>query len=152
MAGLLGRDGVASGLSFDSYDQDGPTVAGIPRDSIGSAVAWSGPQNGEVRMSTQDEAVWRGALERRGRDWVMRELQTRAGQPEDPLLDVTYEPPHPTREFCVRWCGERGRGFRVSGTGLAMVVLVVVLMMGGMLAVSSWDNARIAAHRTAMMR
>jgi hypothetical protein len=103
-------------------------------------------------MSTHDEAVWRSALERKGRDWVMRELQTRAGRPSDDLLDVTYEPPHPTREFCRRWCGEGGsRGMRFSGLGLAMVLLVVVMVMGGMLAAGGLEHARVT-QGTAWMR
>ena len=52
-------------------------------------------------MATDDpaEIVWRKALQARGRDWVMSELQTRPGRHEDIVCDVVFEQPYPTRAF-----------------------------------------------------
>jgi hypothetical protein len=110
------------------------------------------PGTEKAGMSAQDEAFWRGALERKGKDWVLRELQTRAGQPMEPLLDVVYEEPHPTREFCQRWCAEQeNRMIRFSGLTLVMIGLIVALLACGMLAVNGWDEVR-QAQKIARMR
>ena len=54
------------------------------------------------------ETVWRAALMARGKDWVMAELRRRPGGPGDAVYDVLRSP-LPTREFCQRWCAERGK-------------------------------------------
>jgi hypothetical protein len=95
-------------------------------------------------MSAQNEARWRRALESKGRDWVTRELQFRSGQPHDCLLDVVYEEPHPTREFCQRWCSEQeNKMVRLSpGTTFAMLILIVVMIAGAMFAGRDLERAR----------
>jgi hypothetical protein len=95
-------------------------------------------------MSVQDEAVWRGALERKGKDRVLRELRTRPGQPMDELLDIVFQDPHPTREFCRRWCAEQENHMvRFSGLTFVMIGLIVALLGCGMLAVGSWEKAQL---------
>jgi hypothetical protein len=95
-------------------------------------------------MSAHDEAAWRQALERKGRDWVNRELQFRVGQPHDSLLDVVYEEPHPTREFCQRWCTEQENkvAWLSPGTMGVMLILIIVMFAGVMFGSRDWDHAR----------
>ena len=57
-------------------------------------------------MAMDEEVAWRKGLEVRGKDWVMAELQRKRGQPGEVVLDVGFEEPHPTREFCQMWCSE----------------------------------------------
>ncbi len=78
--------------------------------------------------------VWRTALQARGRDWVLTELQTRPGQPDDVLQDVVFEPPYPPREFCQRWCVEDdNRIFQFSTyTKATLCVLVLLIVFGAM--------------------
>jgi hypothetical protein len=69
-----------------------------------------------------DPDRWRAGLQTKGRDWVVAELRMRAGLPDDPLYDVVHESPHPTREFCRRWCVEADNAyFRISGTTKAAI-------------------------------
>ncbi len=78
--------------------------------------------------------VWRTALQARGRDWVLSELNTRPGQPDDLLYDVVFEPPYPTREFCQRWCVEDDNTFlRLStSTKAALCALVLFILFAAM--------------------
>jgi hypothetical protein len=80
-------------------------------------------------MSDHDETRWRQALESRGSDWVTRELQLRAGQPNDYLLDVVYEAPHPTREFCQRWCAEQENKMAGLSLGTMSTMLILIFLM-----------------------
>jgi hypothetical protein len=92
-------------------------------------------------MSVPDETIWRAALERRGKDWVARELRSRFGRPGDELLDVTYEQPHPTREFCQKWCAEQeNRMFSMSGHTKVVIVALIVLFAVTGRAVEAWVN------------
>ena len=92
-------------------------------------------------MSTADEEVWRQALQRRGRDWVLRELNLRPGQPDDAVYDVVFEEPYPTRAFCRAWCAEQDNQLPViSGHTIAILVAVVVLVGLTTMAVSSLSN------------
>jgi hypothetical protein len=95
-------------------------------------------------MSAQDETRWRQALASRGRDWVAHELQLRAGQPNEYLWDVVYEAPHPTREFCQRWCAEQENKIVGLSPGItvAMLMLVVVTIAGGIFAARDFERAR----------
>ena len=52
-------------------------------------------------MDEQTEAVWRKALQARGKDWVMSELHRRPGLPEDALYDVVFKEPYPSRATIV---------------------------------------------------
>jgi hypothetical protein len=104
-------------------------------------------RNGVFPMAQIDrlhqEGIWRMALERRGRDWVARELQARFGQPEDEVLDVIFEQPYPTREFCQRWCAEQdNRVFSMSGNTIVIIAAFIFLIAVIARAVVSWDNYR----------
>jgi hypothetical protein len=96
------------------------------------------------------EDQWRAGLKRKGRDWVTRELQTRAGQPDDPLLDVVFEDPHPTRDFCQRWCMEQDNG--LGGVSWPMVavmgIMVVVIIAGLAFSVHDFTRPQPVATRT----
>ena len=96
-------------------------------------------------MSAQDEARWRRALESKGRDWVARELQSRAGQPYDVLLDVVYETPHPTREFCQRWCAEQENRIGGPSPGITVVMLILAFLTvaGGIFAARDFERAQV---------
>ena len=86
-------------------------------------------------MSMEEDA-WRVGLRTKGRDWVLAELNTRPGLPQDPLHDVVYEPPYPSREFCQRWCVEVDNQFlNLSGStigvlcGLAVFGIILAMAM-----------------------
>jgi hypothetical protein len=87
-----------------------------------------------------DEMVWRAALEKKGADWVARELRTRHGQPGDELLDVVYNGPHPTREFCQRWCADQEKLFSMSPTTIGIIASVAALLLFSTMAVSSVEH------------
>jgi hypothetical protein len=88
-----------------------------------------------------DEMVWRAALEKKGADWVARELRTRHGQPGDQLLDVVYNGPHPTREFCQRWCADQeNRTVSISPTTIGIIVSVAAVLILSTMAVSSVEH------------
>jgi hypothetical protein len=95
-------------------------------------------------MSAQDETRWRQALESRGRDWVAHELQLRTGQPNDYLWDVVFEAPHPTREFCQRWCAEQENKIMSPSPGItfAMLILIGVTIAGGIFAARDFEQAQ----------
>ena len=97
------------------------------------------------------EAKWREALERKGKDWVSWELRIRTGSPQDCLLDVVYDEPHPTREFCQRWCIEQeNRVLRVSlGPAVAMALLFILMFAGIIFGTRSFE--RVSHAQTAMM-
>jgi len=85
-----------------------------------------------TQASTGPEAAWRKALQARGREWVAAELKRLPGQPRDRLLDVVFEEPHPTREFCQQWCAEEENHFHLSWSTLgAGALLVIVVACGG---------------------
>jgi hypothetical protein len=87
-----------------------------------------------------DEMVWRAALEKKGADWVARELRTRHGQPGDELLDVLYNGPHPTREFCQRWCAGQEKLFSMSPTTIGIIASVVAVLIFSRMAISSVEH------------
>ena len=88
--------------------------------------------------ATEPEAVWRKALQARGREWVTAELRRRPGQPREPLLDVVFEEPYPTREYCQQWCAEEENRFHFfSWSTVAAGALLVIIIICGMHAVSS---------------
>ncbi len=100
-------------------------------------------------MAVETE-VWRAALQAKGRDWVLAELHTRPGQPQDPVYDVVFEPPYPTRDFCQRWSvDEDNKYLRMAGsTKIALCVLVVFVVFLGM-AVRTWTQTEAALSRHA---
>jgi hypothetical protein len=92
-------------------------------------------------VSAFDEQTWREALERKGKDWVTRQLRTRYGQPEDLLIDVVYAEPYPTREFCQRWCSsQENKLFSMSINTKIVLVVIVVLVCISTLAVSALNK------------
>ena len=87
------------------------------------------------------ETAWRQGLQAKGRDRIMAELKTRAGAPDDVVLDVVYEAPYPTREFCQRWCAEQdNRMLHLSGYGKAVLVALILLVAFGIKAIVSWNS------------
>jgi hypothetical protein len=97
----------------------------------------------DANVTVQDKTIWRAALRRRGKDWVARELQIRHGQPGDDVLDVVYEGPPPTREFCQKWCAEQeNRMFVISGHTQAVIVALLVFIAVSVRAIVSWENYR----------
>jgi hypothetical protein len=97
----------------------------------------------KLSAARDDEIAWRSALKTKGADWVMRELQTRHGQPGDEVLDVVYAAPHPTRDFCQRWCTEQeNRGLSMSPTTIGIMVAVVLVLVFTAMAVSAVENHR----------
>jgi hypothetical protein len=78
-------------------------------------------------MNEFTEIAWRQALKAKGRDWVRAELQKRPGQPQDPVYDIVFEEPLPTRDFCHQWCAEEeNRLFHMSW--YTWVVLVALFL------------------------
>ena len=90
-----------------------------------------------TQASTGPEAAWRKALQARGREWVAAELKRLPGQPRDRLLEVVFEEPHPTREFCQQWCAEEENHFHLSWSTVAAGALLVIVVVCLMHAVSS---------------
>jgi hypothetical protein len=88
-----------------------------------------------------EEDAWRAALRTKGRDWVLAELNTRPGLPQDPLHDVVYTPPYPTREFCQRWCVEVDNQYlRLSGSTIALLCGLGILGLFIAMGVYSWSE------------
>jgi hypothetical protein len=95
--------------------------------------------------ATSPEAVWREALQARGREWVAAELKRRPGQPRDPLLEVVFEEPYPTREYCQQWCAEEENRFHLfSWSTAAASVLFLIVVVCLMHAVSSRNEQQSA--------
>jgi hypothetical protein len=87
------------------------------------------------------EAVWRKALQARGKDWVVAELHRRPGQPKDPLYDVVFKEPFPTRAFCFQWCGEEeNKYFRMSWHTYATIIALALLIVSILKGISAWND------------
>lgn len=96
------------------------------------------------------EAVWRKALQSRGREWVAAELKRLPGRPRDPVLDVVFEEPYPTREFCQLWCAEEESRFHpVSWTTLTAGAVLLIAVYCLIMAVSSWNELEATQAATA---
>ena len=99
-------------------------------------------------MDTNTEAAWRKALDAKGRDWVDAELQRRSGQPNDVVLDIVFEEPYPTREFCQRWSADQAkRMFQISGHTKAIIVALLLLVAFGIKSINSWENRPGTSHQ-----
>jgi hypothetical protein len=95
------------------------------------------------------EADWRKALDAKGRDWVEAKLKARTGQPNDVMLDIVFQEPYPTREFCQRWSAEQdNRMFHISGHTKAIIIALVVLIAFGVKSIVSWEDRPTAQHQT----
>src|SRR5579863_5583466 len=101
-------------------------------------------------MDDRTETAWRKALGVRGKDWVMAELRMRPGRPEDVVFDVVFEPPYPTRAFCLSWCGEQdNRIIRLSWHSYAAIAMMLLFVICFCQAVASWnDHALVAARQS----
>ena len=94
-------------------------------------------------MYDHAELVWRKALRARGREWVMAELHRRVGQPNDPVHDVVFEEPFPTRDFCHRWCAEdENTIFRMSWHTPAVIAALALFLICSVKAVESWNTGQ----------
>jgi hypothetical protein len=99
-------------------------------------------------MDDLTEIAWRKALRERGTEWVMAQLRTRPGRPEDVVFDVVFEPPYPTRGFCQSWCGEQdNRIFRFSWHTLAAIAMLLLFIICFCQAVASWNDHELIAAR-----
>ena len=59
----------------------------------------------------------------------------------DPVLDVVFAEPLPTREFCQRWCAEEANKIFALSKGMIVALLLVVLFAGSLVrAVSSMHD------------
>lgn len=74
---------------------------------------------------------WRDGLQRLGKEAVLAKLRQRPGHPGDPLHDIVYEPPHPTREFCQQWYTEEDGAFRVNPTKAGLLVVLAIIAITG---------------------
>jgi hypothetical protein len=101
-------------------------------------------------MIALQEVVWRQALQVRGKDWVARELATHPGQPDDVLLDVVFEDPLPTREFCRKWCTEEdNRMFTFSARTIVAALFVGIIAASLTMAVISLQkDTSTTTHRS----
>jgi hypothetical protein len=100
-------------------------------------------------METYSHVAWRKALDAKGRDWVAAELRRRPGQPGDVVLDVVFEEPYPTREFCQQWSAEQdNRMFHLSRHAIVIIIASVVFVAVGIKAVISWESLHIGHQQT----
>lgn len=99
-------------------------------------------------MDNLTETAWRAALQERGKDWVLSELRTRPGRPDDVVYDVVFEAPYPTRAFCVRWCAEQdNKLFRMSWHSYAAIAMLLLFVVCFCQAVGSWNHRELALSR-----
>jgi hypothetical protein len=99
---------------------------------------------------TMEEQTWYEGLRARGRDWVLDELNRRPGMPQDPLHDVVYSEPYPTREFCQRWCVEVDNQYlRLSGFTKGLLCGLAILTIFIAMAIHSLNSTGPAGPRTA---
>jgi len=99
-------------------------------------------------MDDRTETVWRKALGERGKDWVMAQLHTRPGRPDDVVFDVVFQPPYPTRAFCQIWCGEQdNRLFRMSWHSYAAIAMLFLFIVCFCHAVAGWNDHVLVAAR-----
>lgn len=98
-------------------------------------------------MSEFHEAVWRDALQAKGKDWVARKLSY-PGMANDPVLDVVFAEPLPTREFCQRWYVEEHNKMFALSKGMIVAVLLVVLFAGSLVRAISSMQATLTRDTT----
>jgi hypothetical protein len=97
---------------------------------------------------TLETDAWRAALRAKGRDWVMAELNLRAGQPEDPVYDIVHEAPYPTRAFCQRWCAEEdNKGIRLAGTTKAALIALLLFTIFLAMTIHSFSKLETVSSR-----
>lgn len=92
-------------------------------------------------MDDGTEAAWREALKAKGKHWVQAQLNERPGRSDDPVFDLVFEAPFPTRAFCAQWCAEEdNKLFRISGAGVVTILVFVVFMICVVKAIGNWDS------------
>lgn len=99
-------------------------------------------------MDNQTETAWRAGLQERGKEWVLSELRTRPGRPDDVVYDVVFEAPYPTRAFCVQWCAEQdNKLFRMSWHSYAAIAMLLLFVVCFCQAVASWNLRELTLAR-----
>lgn len=99
-------------------------------------------------MEDRTETAWREALQQRGKEWVVSQLRTRPGRPDDVVYDVVFEAPYPTRSFCVRWCAEQDNKIvRLSWPIYAAVFMLLLVIVCFWQAIGSWKAHELMAAR-----
>lgn len=99
-------------------------------------------------MDDRTETAWRAALQQRGREWVVSQLRTRPGRPDDIVYDVVFEAPYPTRAFCMQWCAEQdNRIFRLSWHSYAAIFMLLLVIVCFWQAAGSWTSHELAVAR-----
>ena len=99
-------------------------------------------------MDDRTETVWRAGLQERGKEWVLSELRTRPGRPDDVIYDVVFEAPYPTRAFCVQWCAEQdNKLFSMSWHSYAAIAMLLLFVVCFCQAVASWNHHELALAR-----
>jgi hypothetical protein len=74
---------------------------------------------------------WQEALRRLGKEEVWAKLSQRLGNPREPLYDIVYEPPFPTREFCQQWYTDEDNAFRVHPTKVGILLVLALIAIVG---------------------
>lgn len=99
-------------------------------------------------MDDRSETAWRAALQQRGKEWVQSELRARPGRPDDVVCDVVFEPPYPTRAFCVQWCAEQdNRIFRLSWHSYTAMFMLFLFIVCFWQAMGGWKTRELIAAR-----
>jgi len=99
-------------------------------------------------MDDRMEIAWRAALQERGKEWVVSQLRTRPGRPDDIVYDVVFEAPYPTRAFCVQWCAEQdNKIFRLSWHVYAATFMLLLVIVCCWQAVGGWNNHELSVAR-----
>lgn len=88
------------------------------------------------------ESAWRDALAAKGRDRVMAQLTERSGRPDEPVFDLVFEGPLPTKEFCFRWCAEQDNKIFAFSKNRVYVILAFVIFLVSVIKIcSGWSSA-----------
>jgi hypothetical protein len=74
---------------------------------------------------------WTDALRRLGKEAVWARLSQHPGHPREPLDDIVYEPPFPTREFCQQWYTDEENAFRVDPAKVGIVAVLALIAIVG---------------------
>lgn len=84
---------------------------------------------------------WCSAMERMGKEAVQAELMRRPAYPGERILDIVYEPPYPTREFCQQWCTEQDNVVLRFSKSTAIILTLVVVIAGCLVQVFTGTSA-----------
>lgn len=99
-------------------------------------------------MDDRAETAWRVALQQRGTEWVVSQLRTRPGRPDDVVHDVVFEAPYPTRAFCVQWCAEQDNKIvRLSWHSYAAIFMLLLVIVCFWQAVGGWKSHELTVAR-----